>query len=966
MIYFALYLPTTHIPPTTQQTHEYQQKVLTFMASSLREAGFFTRLINPQRFVDTRLGLVTGAVIFAFVLLFSLLLGDRLRRINEGIAGATLAEKAFQMTDKLDRGMFVQYREIQLLATLDTIANPAVPVQQQRALLEQLQVTYTDYAWIGLTDTQGRVVAATGGLLEGVDVAQRDWYIGARTGPFVGDVHEAVLLASLLPSDGDEPLRFVDVSVPVMDADGAFAGVLGAHLSWRWAEEVRSSVLSPLRERSSVEMFILSSTGVALLGLPEVELQSLAALTSVAAAATSANGYVVETWPDGRSYLVGYSRSTGYRDYPGLGWIVLVRQATADAFITAQELQATTLVLGLGVATITAFVVWRLSSSIVRPIIALSKAAESMRLGHPNAAIPLVAGSDEIASLTTSVHQLVATLSQRSARLARDADRFRTLHNIDHQILAATSPDAIAQNALNFMHSLAPLWVASLTVFDWPNRQAVIVAHSLQQRQPLPPGTRVSLDEFSQADLEAMRRGEALVVADVTTLTAVPPGIAVLMAKGMRAYATIPLIAEGNLIGSMNLASQHPHTFTPDFMEVAEEIAGQLAIALQQAHYRAEIAQHTAQLEQRVAERTAELRQIKERIEAVLNNTHDPVLLTDVNGVIQQVNPAFETMFGLPAAAVIGRALTQLLTGQDAQRLQEALTLAQQTNAPQRVEIVVPHEGNDPLVVELALVAMREDETLTGLVCSVRDVTARKRSEAEIHAALERARELNDLKARYTSMVSHELRAPLAVINSSADMMRQYWERMPAEKREQHLVRIKSQVHRLVEMLDDMLALSRAEAVSIKPNSAPIDVAALCEEIAADMQLTTDQHYLTLAIIGTPYTALLDAQLIRLAITNLLSNAIKYSPDGGSIRLELGFEAQHLIIRVEDSGIGIPEADHGRLFEAFHRAQNVGSISGTGLGLQVVKQAVDAHRGTIALASAEGAGTTFTIILPRL
>src|SRR5690606_2987421 len=116
------------------------------------------------------------------------------------------------------------------------------PIEMNR-LLENLQSTYSDYAWIGLTNEFGIVEASTGGVLLGMDVSDRPWYAKGMESPYVGDVHHALLLDEKLGNDG-EPLRFVDIAVPIRDPEGKFQGVLGAHLNWRWTREVGASVLN--------------------------------------------------------------------------------------------------------------------------------------------------------------------------------------------------------------------------------------------------------------------------------------------------------------------------------------------------------------------------------------------------------------------------------------------------------------------------------------------------------------------------------------------------------------------------------------------------------------------------------------------------------------------------------------------------------------------------------------------------
>ncbi|MFB8791094.1 MAG: hypothetical protein U7123_20150 [Potamolinea sp.] len=206
--------------------------------------------INPRRSFRSRLGLAVGSVAFALSILLSLLVGYSTKQQIEADTGHFLSELAYQMADKLDRGMFERYRDIQIAASLDTLRNPEASLEAKRALIEKLQSTYNDYAWIGLANPEGKVVVSTGKILEGANVSQRPWFINGQTTPYVGDVHEAILLSKLLPNPTDEPLRFVDFTSVVTDIQNNSIGVLASHLSWIWAKKVQESVLSSLEKRS--------------------------------------------------------------------------------------------------------------------------------------------------------------------------------------------------------------------------------------------------------------------------------------------------------------------------------------------------------------------------------------------------------------------------------------------------------------------------------------------------------------------------------------------------------------------------------------------------------------------------------------------------------------------------------------------------------------------------------------------
>jgi PAS domain S-box-containing protein len=432
----------------------------------------------------------------------------------------------------------------------------------------------------------------------------------------------------------------------------------------------------------------------------------------------------------------------------------------------------------------------------------------------------------------------------------------------------------------------------------------------------------------------------------------------------VRSFVIVPLSAQGKLIGLLNLSSDQPHAFSPEQIEMFDEAADQLAIAIQQARFLEQIQRHAAELEQHVEERTAELQSAKERVEAILNNSSDAIVLASFDGVVQQVNPAFNRLFGYPNGEAFGQSLLSLVSDGDVDVLLAALSAVINTTKPSRVEISARPQDGTLFDADVVLAAVLQDSKVHGVVCGWRDISQRKQMEQELRAALEKEKELNELKSRFSSMVSHEFRTPLAVILSSTGLLERYSQRMTEDKKQEHLTQIQTQVQRLVGLLDDVLTLSRAETIDILVTAETLDLNGLCMDIVRDIQQTTTKHQINFTISGQPQTVSMDVKLIRQAITNLLTNAVKYSPDGGTVTIDLAYEEPNVRIRIQDQGIGIPEADQKRLFERFHRAQNVGNISGTGLGLAIVKRAVEAHGGSIGVESAAGAGTTFTLHIP--
>ncbi len=372
-----------------------------------------TAIPKPARFS-------LGAYLALAFSLLSILLTLTLTVVTEGNAsaqvrssiGANLAELAHQTSNRMDRSIFERYREVELIARrLSAQQDPAL-VQRE---LDALQASYSYYAWIGLTDSAGRVQAGTGGLLKGVDVSKRPWFARALAGQHLGDVHAALLLEKLLDHPVKEPMRFVDIAFAVADAQGRPAGVLGAHLSWQWARDLREAIAASLDRSRNVDLLVVGGDGTVLLGPAALEGTRLR-VPSLAAAAAGGSGFRIEQWPDGRSYLVGFGKGKGYSRSPGLGWTVLVRQGLAEADAPVIALQRRLLAWGIGMALLFSALGWLAARVIIQPLLALVRNAQQMESGKP--AAPLAGNAyKEVRTLGESLNSLVASLRQKEADL---------------------------------------------------------------------------------------------------------------------------------------------------------------------------------------------------------------------------------------------------------------------------------------------------------------------------------------------------------------------------------------------------------------------------------------------------------------------------------------------------------------------------------------------------------------------
>ena len=363
----------------------------------------------------TRFATIFAILIIALTILLTMNIGQRASQEISDEIGNSLSEVAFQISNMLDQYMWSRYGEISLLTELDILKNGEDPEAIQ-LLLNRLQSSFPSFSWIGYLDREGRVMAATGGILVGEDISARPVYQEGLKGIFIGDVHDAVLLAQLLPNPSGEPMKFVDISLAVRNQEGQVTGVLASHLSWEWAREIEASLLKPLQDRKDIEVFVVSATDdTVLLGSDDMIGHPLT-LNSLYRARAGENHWQLEIWPDGQEYLTGFVAADGYMNYPGLDWVVLVRQPSGIAYAPVRNLQLYILVVGVALAAIFALVGWFMGGVVGNPLEEIARAADKLRAGEKTL-IPQHKGIREIEVLENSLRQMIYSLTQTESAL---------------------------------------------------------------------------------------------------------------------------------------------------------------------------------------------------------------------------------------------------------------------------------------------------------------------------------------------------------------------------------------------------------------------------------------------------------------------------------------------------------------------------------------------------------------------
>lgn len=381
----------------------------------------------------------------------------------------------------------------------------------------------------------------------------------------------------------------------------------------------------------------------------------------------------------------------------------------------------------------------------------------------------------------------------------------------------------------------------------------------------------------------------------------------------------------------------------------------------EQVWARERLERFNAELESTVARRTEEIARRNLEIEALLQSIPDLVMRMRSDETLLDLKPAKGSTplstVALPEAENLPSPSLALMRQAAAPLGRRAL--AENTTVVAEVSLPL---GPATVVTELRAAPVGAGE----FVVFARDITERKLFESAMVAMLEKERQMSEMKTRFISVTSHEFRTPMAAAMASADLLRNHLDHLAPAKRDELFNRIGMSLHRMTQMLDDVLLLNRIDAQRVDVSLAPVDLADFTRNVIDEIRLGDhDAHQFEFVAAGLSGRFPSDTNLLHHILGNLLSNAVRYSPAGTVISVGLSLESGRALISVRDRGIGIPEADRSRIFESFERGSNVGTIKGTGLGLNIVKRMTDLLDGTIALESPSEGGSRFILTLPR-
>ena len=365
------------------------------------------------------------------------------------------------------------------------------------------------------------------------------------------------------------------------------------------------------------------------------------------------------------------------------------------------------------------------------------------------------------------------------------------------------------------------------------------------------------------------------------------------------------------------------------------------------------------------------LRQSEELFRAFLNALPIGVIIRKMNGAFEFLNDATKQWFTLAG-------MPQIQTEALVKRLVDDPVFGGSSSADKQVaatgeSLIFDYPfscGERTWILQVEKMPLREAGNEESHVCTlVRDVTEQRRLEKQAGAMLRRSEEYREMQVEFISMVSHEFRTPLTSIQGVHYLLGKKAERLPSAQGDEfeRLLSLQGQaLANLKELVDQVLLLNRLEHAEIVDVLPPVNVAQFFVDLVEGLNISVAGGRIRLEInLPASYEAQLFPAKIRAASENLISNALKYSPEDSDVRVKVELADKGWRIAVTDCGRGIPAADQAKLFQAFHRASNVGGVPGTGLGLAIVRRVADLHGGTVAFSSTEGAGSEFTLIFPK-
>lgn len=395
----------------------------------------------------TQLALLLGAVAATLVVAILLITNTLISRKVASDQGEALKALAQSTSAMLGEGLHERMREIELLASSPDALDHIDDAPRITRILDRIQQSHPQYSWLGFATPDGVVRMSAKGVLAGKDVSSRPWYQQGRRQAYVGDVHEAKLLAKILgPSANGEPLRFVDFAAPVRNPQGRVIGVLGAHENWDVVRDVIGTLRSTRAQDKGIQVFVLDHNGY-IIQRPD----GAAGQIEPTNHQTLPTDHDIVNWSDGQPYMTATATLMHADQRVQLGWTVVVRQPKDMALHAAATARKTILAVGTTATVLAMLLAWWVAGYLCRPLERISQAAKQIEAGDLSVHLPALAGSRELQNVTISLRSMTDSLLHHQHALkeanatleARVHERTVELQRANDELVILARKDAL-------------------------------------------------------------------------------------------------------------------------------------------------------------------------------------------------------------------------------------------------------------------------------------------------------------------------------------------------------------------------------------------------------------------------------------------------------------------------------------------------------------------------------------------
>jgi len=480
-------------------------------------------------------------------------------------------------------------------------------------------------------------------------------------------------------------------------------------------------------------------------------------------------------------------------------------------------------------------------------------------------------------------------------------------------------------------------------LLDPEGKELILVDGGRQVRLPAGQGT---IGRVAQ-------EGVALLIADASPDRELSREVARAADFVVGPVAFIPLKRQSQVVGVAQVVREPPGPpFGERELELLSALCQEAAVALENVELYEKLEGKVEIANRELVKAYSQLALEKDRVEALLENMTDAVIMTDTDCRVRYINPAAQRIFRVSAREVEGQEVARdFNVGGLPDIIGRACTMPGELLSGQ---VVIEEPQRVVMTANSALITGDQGQAV-GVVTVLSDVTL--------------LQEMSDMKTEFVALVSHELRTPLTSIQGFAQTLRYDVDgHFGADARSEFLEIIETECQRLLAMINELLDASRIEAGrALVLNWAEVSIPEIVDRLVKLHAAAAEQHQFVVDFAPDFPVIEADRDRIEQVLTNVISNAIKYSPDGGPVRITGRRENGQVVVAVADSGLGMTEAQLGQLFQRYHRIESDASkrIRGTGLGLYLTKGLVEVHGGRI-WAESEGAGrgSTFSFVLP--